>query len=111
MVLPDGRLWILGGAGRNTVLDTTEYVSYDLNTRRWKVKTGPKLPVPMMGHCAAVISIDEVLVNGGLTIADTEDYTSNTFVYNIKYGIPMILKKCIPIKRCVIFQNGRMVQS
>ena len=87
VVLPDGRLWILGGAGRNTVLDTTEYVSYDLNTRRWKVKTGPKLPVPMMGHCAAVISIDEVLVNGGLTIADTEDYTSNTFVYNIKYGL------------------------
>ena len=86
VVLPDGTLWILGGAGRHSVLDTTEYVMYDYNRRSWKVKAGPKLPVALMGHCAALIGIDEVLVNGGYGIFhnDTDDYSANTYVYNLK---------------------------
>ena len=59
VVLPSGTFWILGGAGYNTILDTTEYVTYNVSTKKWKTLRGPKLPFPMMGHCA-------VLLNQGL---------------------------------------------
>ena len=54
VVLPSGTFWMLGGAGYNSILDSTEYVTYNVSTKKWKTRPGPKLPFPMMGHCAVL---------------------------------------------------------
>ena len=86
VVLPDGTLWILGGAGSKSILDTSEYVIYDLAREKWKSKRGPKLPYPMMSHCAALIDKDQLLLSGGLMVLDMDkvEYSSKTFLYNIR---------------------------
>ena len=45
---------MLGGAGYNSILDSTEYVTYNVSTKKWKTRPGPTLPFPMMGHCAVL---------------------------------------------------------
>ena len=54
VVLPSGTFWMLGGAGYNSILDSTEYVTYNVSTKKWKTRPGPTLPFPMMGHCAVL---------------------------------------------------------
>ena len=84
--MPDGSLWILGGAGHSNVLDTTEFVFYDIEEQKWKIEIGPELPYPMMGHCAVLINDDETLVFGGIVVKNENltEYSSLSFIYNFR---------------------------
>ena len=88
VVLPNGTLWILGGVGYNSVLDTTEYVTYDVSAKSWRTSAGPTLPMPLMGHCAVVLSSDMVLIQGGLAVPSgtgRADYTDSTYIFDLTY--------------------------
>ena len=64
--LPDGRTWILGGAGSTSVLQSTEMISVD-ETKELNVVSGPDLPEPLMDLSAAWISATQVVVLGGFS--------------------------------------------
>ncbi len=102
VVMPDETLWILGGVGKTKVLDTTEILSYTrLNqskdasnlvkyrfyifslSMKWSSKWGPKMPFALLGHCAAKLSPNELIIAGGYN-AKTNDYSDLTYILNTK---------------------------
>ena len=56
VLLPDGRIWVLGGAGSTSVLKSTELIEANGNTIS-KISGGPDMVEPLMGHCAALITL------------------------------------------------------
>ena len=80
VVLPDGRVWILGGAGSSSVLQSTEILEVaDKDIGR--VRAGPDLPEALMGPCASVLSISKVIIIGGYSTL-INDYSPTAFVYD-----------------------------
>ena len=67
--LSDGRLWILGGLGSKTILQTTEILQEKADGT-WKVTQGPNLPNPLFGHCATILPNGNVLIAGGFDGTD-----------------------------------------
>jgi hypothetical protein len=80
VVLPDGRVWVLGGVGSAKVLQTTEIIETD-ETGIAKIYQGADLPEPLIGHCAAVLSTAQVMVIGGYSTVQN-DYSATAFVYD-----------------------------
>jgi len=78
--LPDGRTWVLGGAGSTSVLQSTEMINVD-ETKQLKVVSGPDLPEPLMGLSAAWISATQVVVVGGFS-AIINDHSPIARVYD-----------------------------
>jgi hypothetical protein len=64
--LPDGRIWVLGGSGSTSVLQSTEMITVD-EMKQLKVVSGPNLPEPLMDLSAAWISATQVVVVGGFS--------------------------------------------
>ena len=84
VVLPDGRVWIIGGAGSTAVLQTTEFVEI-LDNEISKIIPGPILPEPLMGHCVATVSSSQVMVIGGYsTIINDYSPTARIYDFNTK---------------------------
>ena len=75
--LTDGRLWIMGGLGSETILETTEILQENADGT-WKVTPGPKLPTPLFGHCATTLPNGNVLIAGGFDGTD-QIHTSSEF--------------------------------
>jgi len=80
VVLPDGRLWVLGGADQSTILQSTEFIIMADNTIKM-VRPGPNMPEPLMNHCAAWVSATQVVVLGGFSSV-LNDYTPSASVYD-----------------------------
>ena len=80
VILPDGRVWILGGAGSSSVLKSTEFVSIGDNGIS-SVIEGPALPEPLMGHCAATLTVTQVMVIGGYSTV-INDYSPVAYIYD-----------------------------
>lgn len=80
MVLPDGRIWVLGGAGSSNVLKTTEMIEAGEGAIT-RVSPGPDLLQPLMGHCAAVVDSSKVIVIGGFS-SEINDYNSKAQIYD-----------------------------
>ena len=80
VVLPDGRLWVLGGADQSTILKSTEFILMAENTIKM-VRPGPNMPEPLMSHCAAWVSATQVVVLGGFSSV-LSDYTPSAAVYD-----------------------------
>ena len=80
VVLPDGRVWVLGGAGSTNVLKTTELIEAS-EGEITKIRAGPDMPQPLMGHCAAVVDSSKVIVLGGFSSA-INDYNPKGFMYD-----------------------------
>ena len=86
VILPDGRVWILGGAGSSSILASTEIVEIS-DSGIAKISAGPDLPEPLMGHCAAMLTVTQVVVTGGystlindyLPLVYTFDFKTNTW--------------------------------
>jgi hypothetical protein len=74
VVLPDGRIWVLGGAGSTNVLKTTEMIEAGEGAIT-RVSPGPDLLQPLMGHCAAVVDSSKAIVIGGFS-SEINDYNS-----------------------------------
>jgi len=81
VMLPDGTLWILGGAGQNTILITTEFVSLSENDIQ-AISLGPDMVEPLFGHCAALITNSQVVVVGGFSSV-LNDYTPNVHMFDL----------------------------
>ena len=64
IVLNNGRIWILGGLGVDSILSTTEVLEEDANGK-WTVHKGPNLPKPLFGHCVESITNGKVILVGG----------------------------------------------
>ncbi len=47
------------------------------------MSSGPKMPLALMGHCAAEASPTEIVIAGGFS-PDDADYISTAYIYNIK---------------------------
>lgn len=60
--LPDGRTWVLGGAGSTNILKTTEFITLD-EMSRLQIVPGPDMLEPLMYHSAAWISTTQVSIN------------------------------------------------
>ena len=75
VVLPDGRLWILGGLGVDSILKTTEIITPPSMEPfgRWKVTRGPDLPLPLFGHCVLKLSNGKIMLSGGFNGEDQVD--------------------------------------
>ena len=75
VVLPDGRLWILGGLGADSILKSTEIITPpSFHTMgRWKLTKGPDLPVPLFGHCVERLSNGKIMLSGGFDGKDQVD--------------------------------------
>jgi hypothetical protein len=80
VVLPDGRLWILGGADQSTILKSTEFVIMAKNIISL-VRPGPDMPEPLMSHCAAWVSATQAVVIGGFSSV-LNDYSPAASVYD-----------------------------
>jgi hypothetical protein len=80
VTLPDGRLWILGGANPSQILQTTEFLVMSENAIQ-SVSPGPDMLEPLMSHSAAWITPTQVLVLGGFSSA-LNDYTPVANVYD-----------------------------
>ena len=80
VILPDGRLWMLGGAGSSSVLKSTEFIQ-TTESGISSILAGPDLPEPLMGHCAAVLSTVQVIVLGEFS-ALTNDFSTKAFIYD-----------------------------
>ena len=65
VVLPDGRIWILGGLGSHHISGSTEILEKSSTNGKWKITEGPNLHQPLFGHCAIVLPNGAVLVAGG----------------------------------------------
>jgi hypothetical protein len=79
-LVPDGRIWVLGGAGTDSVLQTTEIIQAFDNSIV-SIRPGPKMVEPLMGHCAAVLSASQVMVLGGFSTV-INDYLPTARVYD-----------------------------
>lgn len=80
VVMPDGRLWVLGGADQSTILASTEFVEVIDNAIQ-SVMFGPSMPEPLISHCAALVSSSKVVVLGGFSSL-LNDYTPTVRVYD-----------------------------
>ena len=80
--LPDGRTWVLGGAGSSSILKTTEFITLDAMSHL-RIVPGPDMLEPLMYHSAAWISATQVVVLGGFSPV-TSDYSPNAFVYDFE---------------------------
>lgn len=80
VVLPDGRIWVLGGAGSTNVLKSTEFI-VAVNDGIVSVRPGPDMLEPLMGHCAAVVGSSQVIVLGGFSSL-INDYSPNARLYD-----------------------------
>ena len=80
VALPDGRLWILGGAGSSSMLKSTEFIQVS-ETGIEKIYPGPDMIEPLLGHCAALVTLNQVVVIGGFSSV-LNDYTPNVQVYD-----------------------------
>ena len=81
VVLPDERIWVLGGAGSSRVLASTEFIAAD-ESQITQITAGPDLPKPLMGLCAAMLSDTEVMVIGGFSPV-INDYSPNAYIYDL----------------------------
>jgi hypothetical protein len=81
VLLPDGRVWVLGGAGPTDVLQTSEYVSVT-ESGISKITLGPNLQEPLMGHCAALVSASQIMVIGGFSTV-TNDYSPTARIFDL----------------------------
>jgi hypothetical protein len=81
VVLPDGHVWVLGGAGSTNVLQSTELIEI-LNNDISKITAGPDLQEPLMGHCVAVASTSQVMVIGGYSMITHQLLASMTLIPN-----------------------------
>ena len=72
VTLLDGRLWILGGLGINSILRNTEILEEKLDGT-WKVTQGPNLPKPLFGQCVVALPEGNILVSGGFDGKDQSD--------------------------------------
>lgn len=89
VVMPDGRFWILGGAGKNAVLQTTEFLTLS-EQGITAVTDGPAMLEPLMSHCAAWVTPSQVLVLGGFSSA-INDYTPVAAIYD--FSLEQWIKK------------------
>ena len=80
VVMPDGRVWVLGGAGSSIILQSTEFIEAS-EGQIVNVASGPDMPEPLMGHCAAVVSDSQVIVMGGFSSL-INDYTAKGWIYD-----------------------------
>ena len=78
--LKDGRLWILGGLGAKTILQSTEILQENMDGT-WKVTRGPDLPRPLFGHCATTLPNGNILLAGGFDGLD-QSRTTAEFQWN-----------------------------
>ena len=74
VVLADGRLWILGGLGIDSILKSTEILE-ETSVGLWKVFKGPDLTTTLFGHCVAALPNGKVLLSGGFDGGDQSDIT------------------------------------
>ncbi|TRY76546.1 hypothetical protein TCAL_11396, partial [Tigriopus californicus] len=80
--LPTGELWILGGLGSKSILDSTEIVGRNPITTAWYVKPGlQRLPRALFGHCSVQLDQNRIAVIGGFWDGD---YSAQVHTYNIK---------------------------
>ena len=77
IVLNDGRIWILGGLGVESVLQTTEILEQN-SAGGWKVHKGPDLPKPLFGHCIEHLHNGKILLTGGF---DGGDQTTTSYEF------------------------------
>ncbi len=77
----DGVFWIFGGIGEDKVLDTSEKLVVS-SSGRWKVYHGPKMPMGLIGACAAPLNSQEVIVAGGFS-TKLDDYTDSILVLSL----------------------------
>ena len=82
-VLPNGELWITGGANKKNILNTIEILS--VRNEKWKVRSGPKMPRALIGHCFAPLNANEVIIAGGYS-PDEDSYTNKVDIYNMNTG-------------------------
>ena len=80
VVLNNGRIWILGGLGVDSILSTTEILEEDDNGN-WKVHRGPDLPMPLLGHCVESIQDGKILLVGGFS-TNGQTTTSYEFIWD-----------------------------
>ena len=83
----DGRIWVLGGAGTDSVLRTTEIIQAFDNSIV-SIIPGPNMVEPLMGHCAAVLSTSQVIVLGGFSTV-INDYSPTARVYDFATAGPL----------------------
>lgn len=83
--LPGRKLWILGGLGVDSILDSTEEISYDLESELWLTRTGPaRLRRRVFGACAVThTNMEKIMFAGGFDEA-TADYTDKIETYNLR---------------------------
>ena len=70
----DGRFWILGGLGVDSILKTTEILEEQSNGT-WTVTKGPNLPRALFGHCVVALPGGNVLLSGGFDGIDQANIT------------------------------------
>ena len=80
-VLPNGEFWITGGADSKQILNTVEILS--VKNDRWKVRSGTKLPRPLIGHCFAHLNSNEVIIAGGYS-PEEDSYSKKVDILNMK---------------------------
>jgi len=80
VVLPDGRFWVLGGADESSILKSTEFLQIT-ETGIVKATAGPNMQEPLMSHCAALVSSNQVIVIGGFS-SSLNDYSPVVRVYD-----------------------------
>jgi len=82
VALPDGRLWILGGAGTSSILKSKEFIQVS-ETGIESIYPGPDMLEPLLGHCATLVTLNQVLVMGGFSSL-LNDYTPYAQVYDFQ---------------------------
>jgi len=80
--LPDGRLWVLGGSGTSRILKSTEFIQVS-ETGIDRIYPGPEMIEPLLGHCAALVTMNQVVVMGGFSSV-LNDYTPDVQVYDFQ---------------------------
>ena len=92
----DGTLWLFGGVGTNSILKSTEKVTYV--KKKWVVSRGPNLPYGITGACAAALNSEEIILLGGFSTEDF-DYRENALILNTRTN------KWYP-KQWAVLKNG-----
>ena len=80
VILDDGRMWILGGAGQTDILKSTEFLELT-PAGDWKVYPGPDLLQPTMGHCSVLTEDNKVFTIGGFS-GETNDYLNTLDIFS-----------------------------
>ena len=80
----DSELWITGGYNDDMASDTIEIVFYILDSL-FSI-AGPKLPIPLFGHCIVKITKDSFMVIGGSTYSTGSLNNDKTWIFNLAYG-------------------------